>query len=557
MGKSRVIIHMDLDCFYCQVEARRLNIPPEVPLACQQWFGLIATNYPARAAGVTRFTNIAKAKEICPGIRFVHVELIGKDGQPVDSSRKTAKQDAKVSLRRYRQASFQVMDAIRSVVPLKYIERASVDEVYIDASNLVEEDSQAEREILEKTNVLGDVENLENQDTRLVRGCVLLYAIRQAVREKTGFTMSGGVAENKILAKIASAHNKPDKQTLVPKWYSTRFIRSISISKIPGFGGKYGDKIKTIYKEKTGTQVEKFTLDDLIANVGWDVLKSCMSFSSFSNLQNVAAGIDMSVVEAKMAPKSLLSAKRFTDTSSTKLFRSWLHVLCRELFERAHADAIMFARVPCKLALSFSESGKSASRIISMPNPNPFVQYVQLKQKETSQELEEEIKQMEKNGSNTIVRLCLETMSSVKSCSFIGLTLDGFQPAKIPGSWADDKSQHSKQQQKFADFFAPSSKMKCDSLYEAKPVVHAKRKRTVLDMFQRAKTIKPESDSTRDVMSKPRPIDGPMVPVIESQKHDIIDLCDEDEEEEHEGPIKDAFQLMKTAAAGKRKRKFY
>lgn len=37
-----------------QVEQRRLNIPRDVPCAVQQWEGLIAVNYAARAAGITR-----------------------------------------------------------------------------------------------------------------------------------------------------------------------------------------------------------------------------------------------------------------------------------------------------------------------------------------------------------------------------------------------------------------------------------------------------------------------------------------------------------------------
>ena len=48
----RVILHLDLDAFYAQVEHKRLNIPREVPLAVQQWQGIIAVNYPARAAGI-------------------------------------------------------------------------------------------------------------------------------------------------------------------------------------------------------------------------------------------------------------------------------------------------------------------------------------------------------------------------------------------------------------------------------------------------------------------------------------------------------------------------
>lgn len=38
----RVILHLDLDCFYAQVEHNRLKIPLTVPLAVQQWNGLIA-----------------------------------------------------------------------------------------------------------------------------------------------------------------------------------------------------------------------------------------------------------------------------------------------------------------------------------------------------------------------------------------------------------------------------------------------------------------------------------------------------------------------------------
>ena len=47
---NRVIIHADLDCFYCQVEIVRLGLDPKQPMAVQQWGGVIAVNYPARKA---------------------------------------------------------------------------------------------------------------------------------------------------------------------------------------------------------------------------------------------------------------------------------------------------------------------------------------------------------------------------------------------------------------------------------------------------------------------------------------------------------------------------
>lgn len=36
----------------------RLGLSPETPVACQQWSGLIAINYPARSYGITRHMTV-------------------------------------------------------------------------------------------------------------------------------------------------------------------------------------------------------------------------------------------------------------------------------------------------------------------------------------------------------------------------------------------------------------------------------------------------------------------------------------------------------------------
>jgi hypothetical protein len=50
-------------------------------------------------------------------------------------------------------------------------------------------------------------------DRLLLLGARLVARIRAAVQEETGFTVSAGVATNKMLAKQASARHKPNKQT--------------------------------------------------------------------------------------------------------------------------------------------------------------------------------------------------------------------------------------------------------------------------------------------------------------------------------------------------------
>ena len=77
-ASHRTIIHLDLDCFYAQVEQKRLSIPAEVPCAVQQWEGLIAINYAARAQGITRHMRVHEAKARCPELVCVHVQTIGE-----------------------------------------------------------------------------------------------------------------------------------------------------------------------------------------------------------------------------------------------------------------------------------------------------------------------------------------------------------------------------------------------------------------------------------------------------------------------------------------------
>ena len=45
-----------------QFEMVRLGLSPETPVACQQWTGLIAINYPARAFGITRHMTVDEVR---------------------------------------------------------------------------------------------------------------------------------------------------------------------------------------------------------------------------------------------------------------------------------------------------------------------------------------------------------------------------------------------------------------------------------------------------------------------------------------------------------------
>ncbi|KAJ1505150.1 DNA-directed DNA polymerase eta rad30 [Coelomomyces lativittatus] len=125
-SEIRCICHIDLDCFYCQVEHKRLGIPASVPLAVQQWQGLIAVNYAARAANVKRHESIHEALKKCPELRLVHVATYSDVDVNPDYHPDPSPLTHKVSLEPYRRASADIFKIISRFSP-KY-QKASVDE---------------------------------------------------------------------------------------------------------------------------------------------------------------------------------------------------------------------------------------------------------------------------------------------------------------------------------------------------------------------------------------------------------------------------------------------
>lgn len=56
----------------------------------------------------------------------------------------------------------------------------------------------------------------KKSDIKLLIGSSIINEIRAAVKAKTGYECSAGIAHNKILAKLVCGMNKPNKQTILP-----------------------------------------------------------------------------------------------------------------------------------------------------------------------------------------------------------------------------------------------------------------------------------------------------------------------------------------------------
>ena len=71
---NKVVLHFDMDCFYCQVEARRLGVSMGAPLVVDQWGMLLSVNYPAKGIGISRKTPAREAAAL--GAIVAHVSVV-------------------------------------------------------------------------------------------------------------------------------------------------------------------------------------------------------------------------------------------------------------------------------------------------------------------------------------------------------------------------------------------------------------------------------------------------------------------------------------------------
>ncbi|KAJ2747767.1 N-acetyltransferase eso1 [Coemansia sp. BCRC 34301] len=419
LARSRAIIHIDLDCFYCQVEQLRLGIGPDAPLAVQQWQGLVAVNYPARARGVKRLDTVMEAREKCPDIKFVHVATFTDSSPPAYYPSPSATTH-KVSLDEYRRASRKIMDVVRRLCPT--MSKASIDEAYLDVSEIVKgnilldlergqiewatsEEAAWASDILLHSNASAESAQLlpvpvvrwitmsrKGKEREPVNGPLpgatdfgilvgdappvsyswgdlqLKYAakfashVRGVIFEELGYRCSAGIAHNKLLAKIGSALNKPNLQTVILQSQVEAFMYTFPLSGLPSLGGKLGALIEVAFDAQTAGDIMPYTIEQLAFKLGHD--QALLVF-------NKCRAIDHSEVVDKSEPQSLSSTKnfmRYPIFSMAKLER-WISMNSTDLWMRTGEEWELRKRWPRSLTIGYTTNGITArSRTVPFPS---------------------------------------------------------------------------------------------------------------------------------------------------------------------------------------------
>lgn len=363
----RVIAHIDLDAFYAQCEMIRLKVAEDQPLAVQQWQGLIAINYPARKHGLNRHVNIIEAKRLCPELIMQHVatwrEGDDKWAYREDSFKHIATD--KVSLDPYRLQSRKILATIKEelpVAPIQRVEKASIDEVYLDLS------AQIHSELLRRypelsgpppyddpaenlptppstaldwqADALVDLDPSETEDddpdwddVAMLIGSEIVRNVREAIRKRLKYTCSAGIARNKMTAKLGSGHKKPNQQTIVRNRAVQHFLSGFKFTKIRNLGGKLGDQVVSTFATEELTELLTVSLEQMKSKLGDD---------TGNWLYGVIRGEDTSEVNSRTQIKSMLSAKSFRPSINTfDQAVKWLRIFAADIYNRLVEEGVV------------------------------------------------------------------------------------------------------------------------------------------------------------------------------------------------------------------------
>src|SRR3954447_873111 len=191
------ILHVDMDAFYALVELRRqpeLRGRPMIVGGSGSRGVVLSATYEARAYGVRSAMPMMRARRMCPDAIVIRPDFAT-----------------------YSEVSAGVMELFRSITPL--VEPLSLDEAFLDVSG-------ARR--------------------RLGTPVQVATWIRARVFDEQGITCSVGVAPSKFVAKLASAHCKPDGLLVVPDDGVIAFLHPLPVEALWGVGEKTGEALRRL-----------------------------------------------------------------------------------------------------------------------------------------------------------------------------------------------------------------------------------------------------------------------------------------------------------------------
>jgi DNA polymerase-4 len=200
-------------------------------------------------------------------------------------------------MERYREESRLVMQIVAQTGAL--IEKVSVDEAYLDLSASCQADTV---------------------DGSLRLALRVAQQLKEVIRAERQLTASIGIAANKLLAKLASDHQKPDGLTVIEEAGKIQFLRPLPVRVLHGVG-----KVTAEQLDYAGIR----TVGDL-QDYNGDLRALVGSFGP--TLKRFAFGEDDRELELNSESKSISSENTFLrDTADRQVLRNTLREQAREI----------------------------------------------------------------------------------------------------------------------------------------------------------------------------------------------------------------------------------
>lgn len=315
-----VILHLDLDAFFCAVE-EQLN--PDLkgkPFAVggkPTERGVVAScSYPARAFGIHSAMPMSRAVQKCPDLIIVSHKM----GD-------------------YRAVSRKVMTILRDVTPL--VEQLSVDEAFMDMTAFGED------------------------------GEVLARQIQQRINIELKLPCSLGVASNKLVAKIANNRGKSQAETgkypnaieVVGVGAEADYLAPLPIRELWGVGPVTAEKMH---------EMDIYSIGDLAA-VETTLLSRAFGKNGY-DLSLRAKGIDSRPVVTERETKSISNEITFEqDVNDRAILNKTLRRMCESISQQLRKSELIGRTVKIKLRWS---DFTTITRQTTVTNPRDTEQWL-------------------------------------------------------------------------------------------------------------------------------------------------------------------------------------
>jgi DNA polymerase-4 len=243
---DKVIIHVDMDCFYAAVEMRDNPQYRHVPLAIggkSPRSVLCTANYKAREYGVRAAQPTQMALKKCPELVIVPPNFT-----------------------KYKEASNQIHKVFNMFTSL--VQPLSLDEAYLDVTQF--------------SNFHG------------ISGFEIAKLIKEHINKSTNLTASAGISHLKYLAKIASDWNKPNGIFEIQPHEVIEFLNQLEVKHLPGVGPVTLNKLNQlgIYNCQDLRKTGELALNQSFGKYG-------------KRLLQLSHGIDSGIVKTDRIAKSL------------------------------------------------------------------------------------------------------------------------------------------------------------------------------------------------------------------------------------------------------------